>query len=351
MLAGDPGQGGATCAVLQYVRGFEQLGHDVMVVEPVSRLEPALERYFGALGLRQAALLATDCRRTAGLSYDQLASFDAELLINISGMLGDPDLLAPIPTRVFLDLDPVFTQIWIAQGHIVGAAAHTHHVSVGSRLEHVGLPLGHRWIPTLPPVVLDIWQEADVSAGDAFTTVANWRSYGTVEWNGTLYGQKAHSVRRLLDLPRLTRRTIQIALAIHPDEVADLTALRDYGWELVDPSLVTATPEDYRAFVAASRGELGLAKAGYVDSRCGWFSDRSACYLASGRPVIAQDTGFSHTLPTGAGLLAFESAAEAATGIDAVCADYDRHRRDARALAEEYLDARIVLDRLLERVL
>jgi hypothetical protein len=350
MLAGDPGQGGATWAVLQYVHGFEQLGHDVRVVEPINRWEPAVERYFAALELPQAALLAPNGRRTVGLSYDRLASFDAELLINVSGILRDPELLAPIPTRVFLDLDPVFTQIWLAQGHL-DELAHTHYVTVGTRLQHVGVPLGHRWRPTLPPVALDRWQEADAIEHDAFTTVGNWRSYGTVQWGGTVYGQKAHSVRRLLELPGLTRQAIRAALAIHPDEVADLTALREHGWELVDPAEVAATPAGYQRFVSGSKGELGLAKAGYVDSRCGWFSDRSACYLAAGRPVVAQDTGFADALPTGAGLLAFGSATEGATAIDAVCADYDRHRRDARALAAEYLDARTVLGRLLQDVL
>lgn len=350
MLAGDPGQGGATSSVLQYLFGFEQLGHEVLVVEPVGRVKPSVERYFRALGLQRAALLTDgDDRRTVGLSYDELASFDAELLINISGMLRDRELFAPIPTRVFLDLDPVFTQIWLAQGHL-DELAHTHYVTVGTRLLDVGVPLGQRWLTTLPPVALDRWQEANVIEQDAFTTVGNWRSYGTAEWNGTAYGQKAHSVRRLLELPGLTRQPIRVALAIHPDEKADLAALRDHSWELIDPADVAATPGEYQRFVAGSKGELGLAKAGYVDSRCGWFSDRSACYLSSGRPVVAQDTGFGHALATGTGLLTFGTAAEAAAAIDAVCADYDRHCRDARALAEQYLDARVVLGRLLEAV-
>jgi hypothetical protein len=158
-------------------------------------------------------------------------------------------------------------------------------------------------------------------------------------------------VRRLLELPRLTSAPLLPALAIDPGEESDLRALREHGWRLVDPARVAATPDAYRRFVSGSKGELGLAKAGYVDSRCGWFSDRSACYLAAGRPVVAQDTGFARTLPTGAGLFAFQSAPEAADAIGLVCADYARQRDAARALAEEHLDSDIVLSRLLAEVM
>ncbi len=351
MLAGTPGHGGATWAVLQWVRGLARLGHEVLVVEPVERIEPASAACLDALGLERAALLERGTRTTHGLPYERLAGFGAELLLNMSGLLRDRELTAPIPVRVFVDLDPVFVQLWHAQGVDMGFDGHTCHVTVGLRLEQTGLPLDRRWIPTLPPVVLDDWPPGAAIEHDAFTTVGNWRSYGSVEYGGVRYGQKAHSVRRLLELPRLSPAPLLPALAIDPGERDDLQALRAHGWRLADPAAVAATPDDYRRFVSGSKGEVGLAKAGYVDACSGWFSDRSACYLAAGRPVVAQDTGFRCALPVGEGLLAFDDAHAAARAIGDVCGDYERHRATARAIAEERLASGVVLGRLLERVL
>jgi hypothetical protein len=351
MLAGDPWQGGATWAVFQYVRGLERLGHRVLVVEPVDDLTPEIERYWRLLDLESGALLLRDTQRTVGLAYDRVASFDAEVLLNISGMLDDELLTRPIPTRIFLDLDPGFNQVWHAQGLHPTLAHHTHHVTVGTAMAHTTLPLDRTWIPTLPPVVLTDWPYAETLDTDAFTTVGHWRSYGSASWNGITMGQRAHSVRRLLDLPALTRQPLLPAFAIHAAEIADLDALTAHGWQLADPAQVASTPGIYRRFVAGSKGEIGLAKAGYIDSRCGWFSDRSACYLASGRPVVAQDTGFSEVLPTGEGLLRYDTSADAGRALDTVASDYERHRLAARALAEEHLDSDRVLMRLLEAVL
>jgi glycosyltransferase involved in cell wall biosynthesis len=164
------------------------------------------------------------------------------------------------------------------------------------------------------------------------------------------YGQRAHSVRELLALPTLTEERIMPALAIHPDERADLDTLAANGWHLLDPSEVAATPATYRSFVQGSKAELGVAKKGYVVSRCGWFSDRSACYLASGRPVIAQDTGFDRRLPTGAGLIAYSTAEDVIAAIEELDRDYERHRAAARQVAAEHLDSDRVLGSLLERL-
>jgi hypothetical protein len=349
MLAGDPHNGGATWAILQYLHGLARLGHEVLVVEPVSQILPDSVRYLDALALGNAALLVRGSRETYGLPYSVLAGFNAELLLNVSGMLDDPELTSGIRTRVFLDLDPAFCQVWLAQG-AVSSGDHTHFVTVGTRVHETNLPLDRDWLVTLPPVMLSDWPLAERLEYDAFTTVGHWRSYGNVHYDGRVYGQRAHSLRRLVELPRMTRQRLLPALAIHPGEAADLATLREYGWRLLDPAVVAATPEDYRRFVAGSKGELGLAKAGYVDSRCGWFSDRSACYLASGRPVVAQATGFEASLPVGEGLLTFDTATAAAAALDAVASDYERHRRAARALAEEHFDSDRVLARLLESV-
>ena len=357
MVAGDPHQGGATWAVLQYVLGLRALGHDVLLVEPVDAArDPAVDRYFAAVvlafGLGDRAALV---ERGSAPDPDLIAwARDADVVLNISGMLRDEALLEHAPVRVFLDLDPAFNQLWHeAEGIDMGLDAHNRFVTVGLAVGQPGCAVptcGREWTATLQPIVLDRWPVGDTAVHDAFTTVANWRGYGSVEAGGVHFGQKAHSLRELIDLPERTAAPLELALDIHPDERADLEALRRHGWALVDPAAVAGTPEDYADFVRGSRGELGIAKSGYVASACGWFSDRSACYLASGRPVVAQDTGWSRYLPAGEGLLAFTTAEEAAAAIDEVGRDEVAHRRAARALAEELFDAGTVLPRLLDAV-
>jgi hypothetical protein len=157
-------------------------------------------------------------------------------------------------------------------------------------------------------------------------------------------------LRQLIEIPSRSTARFVLALAIHPDERADLEKLAQYRWELVSPEVVAATPAAYRGFVRGSWAEPGVAKSGYVTSRCGWFSDRSACYLASGRPVVAQDTGFSAYLPTGQGLLAFRDTDDALAAVEALQSDYECHARAARTIAEESLDSDRVLSRLLDRL-
>jgi hypothetical protein len=274
--------------------------------------------------------------------------------MNISGMLADPALVEPIPIRVYLDLDPAFNQLWhAADGLDVGFDGHTHFVTIG---QAIGRPecrvptCGRTWIGTPQPIVLDQWPVADRIAHDAFTTVGNWRGYGSITHEGVFYGQKAHALRQFLSLPTRTDERFLLALAIHPAEVADLARLAAEGWSLLDPSLVASTPDRYRRFVQFSKAEFGIAKSGYAAARCGWFSDRSICYLASGRPVVAQETGFSDFLPTGNGLFAFETEDDALSGVEAIARDYARHARAARGLAEDCFDAEKVLPRLLAQI-
>jgi hypothetical protein len=362
MVAGDPGQGGATWAVLQYVAGLKAAGYEVLLVEPVAseRLRPEgpTASYFASLRMLEgrAALLEEGGTATLGLGYDALLAFarDADLLLNISGMLRDQRLLEPIPVRAFLDLDPGFNQVWQAQGVEMGFDRHTHFVTVGSRIGGADCPiptLGREWIPTLPPVALEHWPAATAGPSrDAWTSVGHWRSYGSIEHGGIHYGQRAHSLRGLVDLPRRSAARFELALGIHPEETEDLAALAANGWNLLDPAALAGSPADYASFVAGSRGELGVAKSGYVAARSGWFSDRSACYLASGRPVVAQDTGFDAMLPLGSGLLSYADAAGAAAAIEEVEANRAAHARAARELADEHLDSRRVLARLLDRL-
>jgi hypothetical protein len=358
--AGVSGQAGASWAMLQYVIGLRDLGHDVWLIEPVERVDRTTRRSYERLVAEfelgdRAALLIGDRRMTLGVAYQSLraACCSADLLLNVSGLLTDPDLLEGPSVRAYLDLDPAFNQLWHSSGIDRGFAGHERHFTVGGAIGLDGCPVptcGIDWIPTLPPVVLRHWPAAPAAVCGPLTTVANWRSYGSIDWEGTFYGQKAHSLRPLSELPRHAGERFVLALAIHPDETHDLRMLADGGWRLEDPRRVAGTTRAYRDFIAGSKAELGIAKAGYATARCGWFSDRSACYLASGKPVLAQDTGLSGLLPTGEGLLTFATVEQAVGAIGELARDYARHSRAARELAESHLDSRRVLIRLLERV-
>ncbi len=359
MVAGGPGHGGATWAVLQWVLGLRQLGHDVVLIEPVASLDRAVRSYFADVvadhGLQHHAVLWSP-EGTSGMPERAVRDFTAtaDAVVDLAGSLRHhPELLDGAPVRAYVDLDPAFTQVWHEQGIDVGLDGHTHHLTVGLNIGRPGCPIpacGRDWFGVVPPVVLDRWAVADSVDGGTFTTIANWRGYGSVAHHGVAYGQKAHSWRELLSVAGAAARRCTPALAIHPGENEDLAALAAHGWRLLDPADVAATPDDYRRFVQGSFAELGVAKSGYVASRSGWFSDRSACYLASGRPVIAQDTGFSDHLPTGAGLLAFTTAGGAVAATHDVAADYGRHRRAARELAEAHLDSRTVLTKVIDHL-
>jgi len=371
MIAAVPRQGGATWAVLQYVLGLRALGHHVSFVESVapSAVAPTGATFAESLNASYfaqvmsefeldtvSALLLAGTTETAGLSYAAVQTIcgQADMLVNISGNLRDPCLAGRIPVRVYVDLDPGFTQFWAAvDGVDMTFSSHTHFVTIGQAIGQPGCPIpscGVSWIPTLQPIALSHWPVAAGPASHGLTTIGHWRSYGSVTYEGVFYGQKAHAVRQVVKLPTLTGEPLTLAMAIDAGETADLAALHANGWRLLDPAQWTGDPSSYRRFIRASKAELGIAKSGYVLSRGGWFSDRSICYLASGRPVIAAETGFSRFLPSGAGLLAFENEAGVLACIDELNAGYARHARAARAIAEEYFDANKVLRVLLDRI-
>lgn len=343
MVARDEHQGGAIWAVLQYALGLQGLGHEVVLVEQVD------DDRLGAVAPRFDAI-------TRGFGLDGVlvrrdAFAGADLLLNLSGTLTDEDALARCGTRAYVDLDPGFTQLWHATGEAdMGFDRHDRFVTIGHGIGE-GIPdCGREWIVTPQPIALEHWPVAEAPTDGALTTVGHWRAYGSIHHDGIHYGQKAHALRPLLGLPGATGARFRLALGIHPGERDDLAALRREGWELVDPVADAGTPAAYRAFVQRSWAEFGLAKLGYVEARNGWFSDRSVAYLASGRPVLAQDTGFGSWLPAGEGVLAFRDADEVAAAVEALRADYPRHRRAARELAEEVFRADRVLVPLLDRL-
>ncbi|MGN6607686.1 MAG: hypothetical protein ACTHMS_11850 [Jatrophihabitans sp.] len=356
-LAQRPGRPGHTWVFLQYLLGLRGLGYDVHFVD---RLPSDADSADGVEWVRgvMASVGLGDCwtvllpdggaagaaRSTA---LDRVRR--SVLLLNVMGYLDDPELLAAAPRRVFLDIDPGFGQLWQALGLADVFAGHDVFATVGTNLPASTVPLLDRpWITTVPPVFLPAWPVQPARPDGPFTSVASWRGpFGPIEYTGRTYGLRVHEFRRFLRLPVRIGADFRLALDIDPADDADRVRLEADGWVLCDPSTV-ATLDAYRGFLADSAAELCIAKQLYVATRGGWFSDRSACYLASGRPVVMQDTGA--TLPTGAGLLTFSTPDEAVACIEAVRADHARHARAARELAESVLSTSVVLPRLLDAV-
>ena len=367
-LAAAPGQGGAAWAILQWVLGLRSLGHEVWLVEPLSsgtkrsdeddQLRSRQTRYFRAVarrfGLADRALL-TDGH---GLALDNSgyslanAISKCDLLADVSGVLAASEIAQRVPVRLFVDLDPGFTQLWNEAGVDVGLDGHTHFATVGQRIgePQSRIPArGKTWIHFLPPVALDYWPAVGPPPRERFTTVANWRSYGSIERDGVFFGQKAHSFREHVDLPSLTDARLEVALDISPGDDADRDNLQRAGWKITSPR-VASTPDAYQRFIHRSSAEIGLAKSGYVAGRTGWFSDRSAAYLASGRPVVAQDTGIPALGSDGFGFVRFGETNAAAEGIERIRSEYPRHAKAARGIAAEHLDAKKVFAKLLRQL-
>lgn len=318
-----------------------------------------------ALGLRAAGAATTVAPAATAEALRPIAAFDAAGddhaptgILNAMGFL-ERERLATDGPRVFLDLDPGYPQMWRELGLADLLAGHDRFVTLGANVGRADCAIpdcGVDWIHTPPPVDCDAWTPppADARAGGtgrAFTTVATWRNpYGTVSYGGATYGSRVHEFRRFLALPRMVDAQFELALDVDAAETRDLHALEANGWRLVDPRTVAGTPRAYRDYVRGSRAELCVAQQMYVATRSGWLSDRSVCYLAAGKPVLAQDTGLADRYPVGEGLLTFSTLEEAAAGVEAIERDYARHSAAARALAEECFDAAKVLGRLLERI-
>ena len=374
---------GVTWDYVQYPMGLLALGHEVTYLED-SRCwpyDPATDavtrdpepnvRYLAAvmarIGLAHDWCYRIDLEgggeRYYGLSEAELRARLAacDVFLNVSGACFVEDRHLAARLRVYIDSDPVFTQLLVATGEPGKAApwtmranldAHQVHFSFGERLGAPDCPVPtgpYRWRPTRQPIVLDAWPVAPPPpAGAPWTTVMNWSSYGTVEYAGRRYGQKDVSFERILDLPRrCPEERFEPAIAGGWQTRRPDARLAAHGWRLADARAVSSDTGRYQAFIAASKGEVSIAKAGYVEGRSGWFSCRSACYLASGRPCVLEDTGFSEVLPTGVGLLPFSDLEGAVEGVRAVARDWPRHARAARRLAEAEFDARLVLARLL----
>jgi len=278
-------------------------------------------------------------------------------LVNVSGHLTIKEIASGPRTRLYLDLDPGFTQAWHADGSLdFEIAEHDHYATVGLNVGKPGCAIpdcGIRWIPTLPPVLLDQWPVTPVPPGSPrFTTVASWRSpYGQLELDGRTMGLKHHQFRRLIELPeRVGGAGFELALEIHQGDDADREALERHGWALVEPRVVAATPQGFRDYVSASTAEFSVAQGVYVESGSGWFSDRSAAYLAAGHPALVQDTAIGADLRPQEGLLTFSTLDGAVASAERIAADPSVHAAAARHFAERHLDSDLVIAGLLAAI-
>jgi hypothetical protein len=399
LIAQHPLLGGVTWDYLQYVVGLARLGHDVYYIEDSGEWP-----YNSDGGASGNDWVADDCTRNVESLAGVMARFDlsdrwayrfplesrwfglsdvkrrtilesADLLINVSGTLEHPEEYRRIPRLAYIDSDPGFTQVRLAGGQAEferRVAAHDVHLSFGEcPSSEVIPPTAYRWLPTRQPVVLSEWRPS-TPRRDVFTTVMSWTSYKPLVHAGQTYGQKDVEFRRFLGLPRkVTPCVLEVALGRTqhvtwqtddgdlPAEIAQVLVERSEwrprdllsrtGWLVADATEACADLDSYRHYVQSSMAEWSVAKHGYVVGQSGWFSCRSACYLAAGRPVVVQDTGFGPVLPTGEGILRFRTVEEAVEAIRDVSAHYARHAKAARQLAEEYFDSDTVLTRLIDQ--
>lgn len=363
--------GGLAWHHLQYALGLDRLGHDVLFYEDsddypacydparnVTDTDPSYGLVFAAAAFTRLGLgerwayhdaHAGAWRGPAAARALEFAR-TADLLIDISGVNPLRPWHLAIPARALIDTDPAFTQIKHLTDPVAlaRALAHTAFFTFGENLPRGvatipddGLP----WQATRQPIVLDAWPVTPGPAAGRFTTVMQWDSYPALEYAGQRYGMKSESFRKVMDLPRRTSAAV-FELAVGSAS-APRRDLRRLGWSVRDPRRPTRDPWAYQRYIRRSKAEFGVAKHGYVASRSGWFSERSAAYLASGRPVVVEDAGFTTWLPAGSGVLAFATPEEALAGIEAVTRDYAAHGRAAREIAAGYFDARVVLDALV----
>lgn len=373
-LIGQYAFGGVIWDYIQYVLGFRALGHDVWYLEDTGawaydpvRMEPSADcsinvARLGAImeefqmGDRWIYRNGAD-GKTHGVTdlveVDKILG-SADVLANVSGACWLRPETARIPLKLFLDGDPMFTQISLVANpgseHTAHVAAHERHYSFGLNIGQPGCRVptsGITWRPTVQPVALDHWTPVGNASG-AWTTVMNWASYPPKEFEGEQYGQKDVEFARFMNLPEHSNERFVLAMGKGVGSKRPTDLLESKGWTILEPDIHIPDHQAYQQFLNSSKGEWSIAKHGYVHSRSGWFSCRSACYLAAGKPVVVQDTAWSTHLPVGAGVIAFTTLEEALAGIAAVSADYDRHSKAARAYAEKYFSADRVCAALLD---
>ena len=370
-LAGQYPLGGIGWQAIHYLVGLARLGHDVYYVEDSAsppydpRVKSVVEdcgygveflgRTMDRLGLGDRwayrDIVHDRCYGLPRARVDRLYR-EADALVNVCGasQLREEHLRCPI--RIYVQTDPVHDQILVAEKNTRSLdilAAHTHHFTYGENLGHPDCPVPlqvFNWRPTRPPVVLDLWEARVDSAAERFTTIGTWENVSKdIRFGGTTYYWSKHvNFLRFANLPSLTFQPLELALENLDPETARLLSKK--GWRLADAFEKCRDTVAYQEHIYASRGEFTVAKDLYVRTCSGWFSDRSACYLAAGKPVVTQETGFSKFVPTGRGLFAFSTPEEAAAAIEEINRDYADHCRAARDIAAGYFGSDQVLAEL-----
>jgi len=367
--------GGMTWHHLQYVLGLRQLGHDVFFLEDSGDTE---------YSCYDPKRNVTDADPTFGLAYirdvfkrvdmaDRWAYYDhhtgnwkgpisgnvkaiiasADLLLNLSCSNPIRLWLEDVPVRVLIDTDPVFTQIRNLTDNDRNSLCRKHNVffTFGENYgkENCTIPVdGFPWKPTRQPVVMQEWPLTKGPGNGNFSTVMKWESYPGKTYNGQYFGMKSESFTPFIDLPSQTKQTLELSMSDHPEVQKEL---HKKGWKISNSLQLSSNPWAYQKFIQSSKGEFSIAKHGYVQANTGWFSERSTAYLASGRPVICQDTGFGETIKCGEGLVAFKTVDEAVAGLEKVNKSYEKHCKKARDLVEEYFNSKKVLDNLLNEAI
>jgi hypothetical protein len=364
--------GGMAWHHLQYAMGLARLGHDVTFLEDsgdepwscydpkrgVTDADPSYGLRFAAsifdrvgLGDRWAYYDAHRVQWHGPLASEAtLRAAAADVVLNLSGSNVIRPWLAQAAVRAFVDTDPAFTQVRNLTDSARRALASQHNAffTFGENFGAEGCEIpddGFPWVPTRQPIVLDAWPVTAAPRQRRYTTVMQWDSYPAVEYGGSRFGMKSESFEAYADLPSRSSTPLELALGSPNAPRAELSA---QGWLVTDPLAVTLDPWTYQRYLAESRGEFAVAKHGYVSARAGWFSERSAAYLASARPAVVQDTGFGGRIPAGEGVLTFSSPDEAVAALADVEARYSHHARAAREVAEQYFDSDLVLQRLLD---
>jgi hypothetical protein len=364
---------GVTWQFLHYLIGLRRLGYDPYYVEDSARwvydpqlndLSPdptpnlqavasVLEQYgFGDRWAYRGKYEGGECH---GMSEQDLMQLyrDADAFLNVTGAQEIREEHLAIPRRIYVESDPFASQVKVASGDsemIAMLDAHDTHFTFGENIgaPDCGIPVErYRWYPTRQPVALEHWNP-DPGECTRYTTITTWHNKGkNIEYRGdTYYWTKDREFEKVLSIPRLCTVDFELSTFVTP-EVRDM--LLGHGWHLSDAMEVSRDVERYRRYIRTSRAEFTIARDQYVRPNTGWFSDRTACYLAAGRPVITQETGFSKYLPTGRGLYSFTSVDDIVTAVEAIESDYEGNCRAAREIAEEYFDAAKVVGSIMQR--
>ncbi|MBD1810654.1 hypothetical protein NDA07_13970 [Microcoleus vaginatus DQ-U2] len=376
--------GGVAWDYLQYVVGLARLGHDVYYHEDTwSWPYHPLKKEYTSEGSYSAKYIRDFLERYApelvrrwhyrhlhetsfGMDqtvFDEVAR-TADVFLNISGACILPDHLSSQCVKVFLDTDPGYNQIVFSERFAWSenverwcalVAAHDRHFTYAENIHSAKclIPkIDFDWKTTRMPVVMDLWEliarERSPKA-TPWTTVMTWNAFkGKLVYKDVEYKSKGSEFEKIIELPRYTDVPLRVAVG---GVNAPLKRLASEGWQVVDGPSATLMPNQYQEFIAESRGEVSSAKQVYVAMCSGWFSCRSACYLAAGRPVVVQDTGFASALPVGEGILPFTTMEEAVAAIHDIEGNYAQHAKAARTIAQEYFDSDKVLTQLLNEAL